>query len=201
MQGVQLTEHIVEEWGNSTQSRSSSVLKHVSVLSLPFDRLHLQAILSNASKEGGTATHHLISVMLDEVSTTSTIKVKLWSKIISSLPPEQRNTVSASLYILAATLILKYAQICSKAEDEFFAILSRTFEPYSDRLLKHLECLLSVIGIYDNDRHDATSATRILVQIHEKLAQTVLIGCPPRLSGKTEPPATNVSENSWALSK
>ncbi|KAL8722256.1 MAG: hypothetical protein Q9225_001243 [Loekoesia sp. 1 TL-2023] len=93
--------------------------------------------------------------------------------MVTALPPEQRKPVSLSLRTLAAIVILICAKIREKAEAEFFALLSRTSGPPWSIFMKHIECLLSVIGGTDKDVHSAASATRKLVQIYEKLVELV----------------------------
>lgn len=72
-------------------------------------------------------------------------------------------------------------QIRDKAEAELFVLLSQKCEPHRTSLQKRLECLLSVIEKTGKDSHSALSATRILVQIHEKLAQLIPVRYSPDL--------------------
>ncbi|KAL8839075.1 MAG: hypothetical protein Q9170_001911 [Blastenia crenularia] len=123
------------------------------VLSLPYRRLFLQAILIATSKSGEDAAYHLISMISDRVLTSSRSEVELWASLISSLPPEQREPIR------------------DQAKADFFVLLSQTPEPPKHSYLKRLRCLLSIIGDADKDSPSAASATRILVQIHEKLTQ------------------------------
>lgn len=86
---------------------------------------------------------------------------------------------------LSAVLVifLTCAQVCDKAEAELFMLISQNDETYGRSSQKHLECLLSVIEKTGKDPHSATSAMRVLVQIHEKLAQLI----PVRPSSETSP--------------
>ncbi|KAL9029999.1 MAG: hypothetical protein Q9196_001829 [Gyalolechia fulgens] len=156
------------------QGKLLALWRHVGILTLPFRRLYLQAILNETSESNEDVAYHLTSILLDNVSTSSAAETHQWVNLMSALPPEQMKMIR------------------EKAEAELFVLLSQKCEPPRTSLRKRLDCLLSVIERTGKEAHSALSATRILVRIHEKLAQLIPVQYSPELrSGRqTGLPAT-----------
>ncbi|KAL8942021.1 MAG: hypothetical protein Q9216_001911 [Gyalolechia sp. 2 TL-2023] len=149
---------VTMEGAAQTLSRIMSLVED-STLTLPYRRLYLRAILSETSQSNEDLANHVTSILMDKVSTSSTVETQQWVNLMTALPSD------------------KMRMIRDKAEADFFVLLSQKCETQPTSFQRRLGCLLSLIEKTGKGSHSASSATQtydLLVVVSDEVSAASL---------------------------